>query len=456
MPPKTKSKKKAEKSKSPAVVDGLSTEEMSKDQLEEHIIRLREELDREQEERRHFLLERDKIQTTWEVAKRNLEEVKDQLRNRRREREEAKGCHRVEISKLNQVLSEQHNTVSELKMNDVASASLAQNQHTELELGLQRNIHGLEADCREKRLQNQNCIKELKLKHQVKLMELMNDCIRRIREMEVEYHMKTQLTIKEEDKRRKMEVDELDKRMKSRVTALVQENSRALKEVEDIYCTDQNRMLKEELSEVQRQYARVDRVLSAAQQKNKRLRESLPEEEQNLLKLQKQPEAKNKMAALRARVTVMEKKRRDLTVKYELLLQACEKVQQERDELQRKQTEAILDLQQRSDMKELLLERKLTTLTETLEKKEAQLCAVLSASAADQTARSSTTKKLEEILETKQVTISTLKEELARDSKEYEDLLQTCRERLKALGVPQHDFPFRPAKQILNTPPPKH
>ncbi|GLD54389.1 growth arrest-specific protein 8-like protein [Lates japonicus] len=401
MPPKTKSKKKAGKGKSPAVVDGLSTEEMSKDQLEEHIIHLREELDREQEERRHFLLERDKIQTTWEIAKRNLEEVKDQLRNRRREREEAKECHRVEISKLNQVLSEQHNTISELKMDDVASASLAQNQHTELELGLQRNIHGLEADCREKRLQNQNCIKELKLKHQVKLMELTNDCNRRIREMEVEYHMKMQLTIKAEDKRRKMEVDELDKRMKSRVTALIQENNRALKEVEDTYCTDQNRMLK----------------------------------------------------ASRARVTVMEKERRDLTVKYELLLQACEKVQQERDELRRKQTEAILDLQQRSDMKELLLERKLAALTETLEKKEAQLCAVLSASAADQTARSSTTKKLEEILETKQVTISTLKEELARDSKEYKDLLQTCRERL---GVPQHDFPFRPAKQILNAPPPKH
>ncbi|GAA6225662.1 growth arrest-specific protein 8-like [Lates japonicus] len=470
MPPKTKGKKKAGKGKSPAVVDGLSTEEMSKDQLEEHIIRLREELDREREERSYFQLERDKIQTFWEITKRNLEEVKDELRNRRREREEAEERHRVEISvykqKLKHVLSEQHNTVSELKMDDVASASLVQNQHTESELGLRRNIHALEADCREKRLQNQNCIEELKLKHQVELMELTNDCDRRIREIEVKYHKKMQLTMEAEGKRRKAEVNELEDRMKSRVVALMQENDRALRGAEEYYSAVQSKLLldqkllKEELAEVQRQHARADKVLSAAQQENKRLRESLQEAEQKLPELQKQLEehnqARTKMAAARARVKVMEKELRDLTVEHELLLQAFEKVQQERDELLKKQTEAILDLQQRSGLKELLLERKMAALTETLEKKEAQLCAALSASTAEQTAGSSTANKLEEILESKQVTISTLKEELAQESKEYDDLLQTCRERLKALGVPQHDFPLRPAEQILNAPLPKH
>ena len=64
----------------------------------------------------------------------------------------------------------------------------------------------------------------------------------------------------------------------------------------------------------------------------------------------------------------------------------CRQVQRERDELLRRQTEAILDVQRRSGLKELLLERKLATLTEAVEKKEAQLCATLSAATADQTA----------------------------------------------------------------------
>jgi len=43
----------------------------------------------------------------------------------------------------------------------------------------------------------------------------------------------------------------------------------------------------------------------------------------------------------------------------------------------------------------MLLERKLAALTETLEKKEAQLCAALSVSSIDPTARSNAADKLE-------------------------------------------------------------
>ncbi|KAF3852661.1 hypothetical protein F7725_006016 [Dissostichus mawsoni] len=116
-PPKTKSKKVV-KGKSSAVVDGLSTDEMSKDQLEEHIIRLREELDREREERSYFQLERDKIQAFWEISKRSLEETNAELRNRRREREEAEERHRVEIT-----------------IDGVSSSGLTRLQNAEKELG---------------------------------------------------------------------------------------------------------------------------------------------------------------------------------------------------------------------------------------------------------------------------------------------------------------------------------
>lgn len=64
--------------------------------------------------------------------------------------------------KLKHVLSEHHNTTSELKTDSVTSASLIQNQHTESELGLQREKHGLQADLREKNLHNEHCIKMLK------------------------------------------------------------------------------------------------------------------------------------------------------------------------------------------------------------------------------------------------------------------------------------------------------
>ena len=66
-------------------------------QVEGHIARIREELDREREERNYFQLERDKIHTFWEITRRQLEEKKAELRNKDREMEEAEERHQVEI-----------------------------------------------------------------------------------------------------------------------------------------------------------------------------------------------------------------------------------------------------------------------------------------------------------------------------------------------------------------------
>lgn len=45
-------------------------------------MRLKDELEREREERNFFQLERDKINTFWEITKRQLEETAAELRNK--------------------------------------------------------------------------------------------------------------------------------------------------------------------------------------------------------------------------------------------------------------------------------------------------------------------------------------------------------------------------------------
>nr|XP_033479466.1 dynein regulatory complex subunit 4-like isoform X2 [Epinephelus lanceolatus] len=462
MPPKTKSKKAA-KGKSPAVVDGLSTDEMSKDQLEEHIVRLREELDREREERSYFQLERDKIQAFWEISKRSLEETKAKIRNRHREREEAEERHRVEITeykqKLKHVLFEHQNTISEMKTGRVISTSLIQNQHTQSELKLRREVHGLQVDLREKKLHNENLITELDLKHQVELIELRNDYGRRVMEIEAKYDKTMQSMKSTEKKRLEAEADNLRERLQRQAVTLKEDQTNAFKKAEEYFSFHENKLvedqksLKMELAKLTKLHAQVKKELSAAEQKNKHLRESLQEAEEKLPELQQQLEeynqAKDKETRSRARLKVIDKELRDLTMEHEMLLQAFEKVQQERDDLLKKQREAILDMQQKSGLKEMLLEKKLAALTGTVEKTEAQLCTALASSNVDQTAGSSATNKLEEVLESKQVAISALQSDLAGDCKEYDLLLQTCKEKLKAFSVPQYDLPFRPSQQIL-------
>lgn len=70
-------------------------------------------------------------------------------------------------------------------------------------------------------------------------------------------------------------------------------------------------------------------------------------------------------------------------------------IEAERDELYAKFVKAIHEVQQKSGFKNLLLEKKLGAISDTLEKKEAQLNEVLSASNLDPTALSVVTRKLE-------------------------------------------------------------
>ncbi|XP_047433965.1 dynein regulatory complex subunit 4-like isoform X2 [Mugil cephalus] len=462
-----KKSKKSGKGKTSSVVDGVSTEEMSKDQLEEHIIRLREELDREREERSYFQLERDKIQAFWEVSKRNLEETEAQLRNRSREREEAEERHRVEITvykqKLKRVLAEHHASSCQVKMEAVASSSLTQDQSRRSELRQRRDLGGVQSEFREKKLHNDASIRELKLKHQVELMELTNQYQSRITEMEVRSQQQLQSLQEAGERRRRLEVEEVEERMRSRVEALVEDQDRALRGAEEYFSGVQaklmsdQKLLKEELAEAQKRQSRAEKELSAAQKENQRLTEALNEARLQLPRLQRRlqehEEAKARAVVSRAQVKLIEKELRDLTVEQELLLDAFNKMERERDELLRRQTDAILDVQQRSSMKELVLERKMEALSQTLERKEAQLCAALSASNVDPALGSSASNRLEEILESKQRTIAVLQEDVARQREEYDRMLHTCKERLKSTGAPLHHF--RPSEQILNsaTPP---
>lgn len=70
-------------------------------------------------------------------------------------------------------------------------------------------------------------------------------------------------------------------------------------------------------------------------------------------------------------------------------------IQKERDDLYNKFIKAINEVQQKSSLKNLLLEKKLSTLADSLEKKEAQLNEVLSASNLDPASLSVVTRKLE-------------------------------------------------------------
>ncbi|KAM3872146.1 dynein regulatory complex subunit 4-like [Diretmus argenteus] len=461
-PPKNKDKKPA-KGKTPTVIDGLSAEEMSKEQLEEHIICLREELDREREERNYFQLERDKIHTFWEITKRDLEESNAELRNRDRELEEAEERHQVEIKvykqKVKHLLYEHQSTISELKAEGVVSTKLMQNEHAELENELHEGRRSLKVDFKVLELSNENLEKELKLKHNGESTETRNSFERHAQEIEATYAKKMQELQQELEIQRKTEISEIEDGMNSHITALLKNHEEAFSEMKAYYNEmTQNSVvvhnsLKEQIADTKRKERELEKKMAELSLQNKHLTEPLQRAKEEVAELQKQlfnnERDKAMLARAKASLKVGEKDMRDLKYEHEVLQQTFSKAHMERDELYKKFAQSIQEVQKKSGFKNVLLERKLGTLTEMLEKKEAQLYAVLSASNMDQAALGGVTHKFEEMLDSKNNSIKDLQYEIARVSKAHNDLLQTYEVKLRAFGIPVEELGFKPLESSL-------
>lgn len=460
---KGKKGKKSGKAKTPTVIDGISTEEMSKEQLEEHIVRLREELDREREERNYFQLERDKVNTFWEITKRQLEEKKAELRNKDREMEDAEERHQIEIKvykqKVKHLLYEHQNNISELKAEGAVSLKLSQDDHRGEELDLRKDKRALKVSLKEQELSHEEIIKNLKRKHDEEITELRSDFERQAKEIEAKYEKKMRTLRDELDLRRKTEIHEIEERKNGQINSLMKNHEKAFSDIKNYYndITLNNlaliNTLKEQVEEMKKKEERMEKQMAEISAKNKMLAEPLQKAQEEVEELKKElanyEKDKETLRMTKARLRLSEEDNKSLKWEHEVLEQRFEKTQDERDELYRKFVKAVHEVQQKSNFKNLLLEKKLGALADTLEKKEAQLNEVLSASNLDPTALTVVTRKLEDVLDSKNSAIKDLQYELARVCKAHNDLLRTYEAKLNQFGIPTEELGFKPLESTV-------
>ena len=117
---------------------------------------------------------------------------------------------------------------------------------------------------------------------------------------------------------------------------------------------------------------------------------------------------------------------------------------QERDDLYEKFESTIYDVQQKSGFKNIILERKLQVVDESLDKKEAQLSEVLAAANLDPNMLGTVSKKLDDVLDAKNSAIKDLQYELARVTKAHNDVIRVYESKLTEFGIPVEELGFRP------------
>lgn len=436
---------------------------MTKEQLEQHIVSIREELDREREERNYFQLERDKINTFWEITKRQLEEKKAELRNKDREMEDSEERHQVEIKvmkqKVKHLLYEHQNNLAQLKSEAQLELKVNNELNEEGQMDLRTEKRQLKISMKEQELAHEDVIRNLKKSHDSYVTNLREQFQNQAKEIEEKYEKKLKQLRDELDIRRKTEIHEIEERKNKQINKLMADHEKAFSDIKNYYndITLNNlsliNTLKTEIEEVKKQREKIEKQMSEVQAENKRMAEPLKKAEDRVADLERQlfsyEKDKALLASTKARLKDLEDQHAKLGWEHEVLTQRFEGTVQERDELYKKFVKAIHDVQQKSNLKNLLLEKKLGALGDTLEKKEAQLNEVLTASNLDPSALTVVTRKLEDVLDSKNSAIKDLQYELARVCKAHNDLLRTYEAKLAQFGIPVEEMGFKPLESTI-------
>lgn len=149
------------------------------------------------------------------------------------------------------------------------------------------------------------------------------------------------------------------------------------------------------------------------------------------------------LSRTKSRFSSASKQLNELKWETEALRMRCEKLTEERDQLKDKFEEAVLELQQKTGLKNVLLERKLAVLEKESEKREAILGEVLAAAGMQPHNLSN---KLENLLKMKNDKIQDLRYELARVCKAHDDMLVIYEAKLLQYGVPIEELGFQPIR----------
>jgi hypothetical protein len=410
---------------------GNLVQEKSLQEYENELIKIKEELNKEREERNFFQLERDRIQDFWDISKTDLNLLKSQLLNKDREIEEQEEKHQVEIKvykqKVKHLLYEYQNNISHLQADSENAISLKQEEHRNQEAQLKKDKRSLKIELKEFELSHQDIIKNLIQKNDQEISKIRSDFERRAKELHSKYDKRMKGVREDLDLRRKNEIHEIEERKNSQINALMKNHDKAFTEIKNYYndITLNNlaliNSLKEQVEEMKKKEERSEKAMIDITAENKRLSEplqlALSECESLKRELTHYKKDKASLQNTKARLKVLEEKHKELLWEHEVSEQRFQQVERERDELYEKFVDRVIGVQQKTGFKNSILEKKVELLKESLEKKEIQISEVLKATNLNPSALSSLTKRLEEVLSTKNQQIKELQYDLSKVTK---------------------------------------
>lgn len=268
-----------------AVIDGVDTTSMSREQLEAFAHRLRNEMEREREERNFFQLERDKLRTFWEITRNQLDDGRTTIRNKEREVEEAQERADVEIKNVMQQMKhlqyENQTKIGEMRAEMMTQLKMAQEDHSLQERELLNDKRELRRQLRQEMEKVELQMQKLKMEHSEHSSLEREKFLAEAQEMAKINEQRLQSYADETEIRHRMEMSEVEERKNAQIAKLIKEHEISFGEIKRYYndVTTNNLQvittMKEQMDELRTQSERSEKKMSEVLFENKKLLEPL-------------------------------------------------------------------------------------------------------------------------------------------------------------------------------------
>jgi len=421
--------------------------------------RLKLDCEREKKDHDQFLMEREKINYFWIVERKTLQEKQADLRNKQREYQDLEERQQIELKMFQQRLKHlryhQQDEVVELKTDAELALKLQEDHHRITEAEIKKDKRALKVEMKEAEVAQEDFIRMLKMEQDHNILELRQEFDRKARDMQQKYELRMKTIRDDMEKQRKSQIQKIEEAKNAQIQRVMAKNQKDFFEIKNYYSeiTNSNldliRRLKEEHSEIKRRENEDAKKMVDLVQRNNQLKEPLKRAHQDVERLEAErlayEEDKKKLAAVKEKIKQAESLMHRMEFQHEVLQQQLNTTSSERDELYTKFQHAIYDVQQKSGLKNLLLEKKIDTVEEALETTEAQVSELLTSANVDQATSAGISQKLDQVIAYKNDIVAQLQEEVERIKELHRTMVKTYELKLAEYGVPPEELGFVPA-----------
>lgn len=423
---------------------------------------LRVQIKQEKQLLNEFQQQRERVEKFWLLEKKKREDMKMDLRNKIRQRQDLEEKHAFELKVYKQKIAHlQHEiqgATTNVKIDAERQMKLLQEENRDLAHDLQTNTRTIKVLKKEYELAHIDIQKANKQTEGIRVSALRHEFERAAEELKASYARKLTLVRKKYGDIRRREVAVIEQRKNEHIAALIERHKRSFEDIKTYYHEitqnniEQIIQLKAQLTDMKNHERENVTNVNKYTREHRRLFQPLLETKAEVARLTHElevyEEEKVALSGAKKSLAALEEQYKNKQWEHEILQQRAAHLREEKTELQNKLERTIYDVQQKSGFKNLLLERKYEAMSQDLEKTQAALAEVLASTNLQPDLLGQIEHSLEDVLMAKNKTVMQLQHELQNLKHKYATTIRVYDAKLKEYEIPKAELGFQPVKRF--------